>query len=141
MGEDPSATPQAVMLLAVGGQEKTADKTPAASADEKGQPKDAGAPAAASADVKGQPKDAGAPADEKTAPKPKLTRHQQKCNDVAADKQSRAAWCHRQYVNAKDCDKWVANECEWNLEEEDKKRDREDAKRDQQRDREDKLRD
>jgi len=70
-----------------------------------------------------------------------LTRHQQKCNDAAADKQSRAAWCHRQYVNAKDCDKWVANECEWNLEEEDKKRDREDAKRDQQRDREDKLRD
>merc|ERR1712066_79756 len=158
MGEDPSATPQAVMLLAVGGQEKTADKTPAASADEKGEPKDAGAPAAASADgrgqpkdvgapaaasidVKGQPKDAGAPADEKSAPKPKLTRHQQKCNDAAADKQSRAAWCHRQYVNAKDCDKWVANECEWNLEEEDKKRDREDAKRDQQRDTEDRLRD
>merc|ERR1712187_486369 len=54
----------------------------------------------------------------------------------------------RHYVNAKDCDKWVANECEWNLEEEDKERDREDeardredAKRDQQRDREDKLRD
>merc|ERR1712066_1046636 len=141
MGEDPSATPQAVMLLAVGGQEKTADKTPAASADEKGQIKDAGAPAAVSADVKGQPKDAGAPADEKTAPKPKLTRHQQKCNDAVADKQSRAAWCHRQYVNAKDCDKWVANECEWNLEREDQERDREDAPRDQQRDREDKLRD
>merc|ERR1712050_91122 len=114
----------------------------------RGQPKDAGAPAAASADGKGQPKDASAPADDKTAPKPRLTRHQQKCNDAAADKQSRAAWCHRQYVNAKDCDEWVANECEWNLEEEDKERDREDkardredAKSDQQRDREDKLRD
>merc|ERR1712190_561632 len=123
------------------GQPKDAGAPAAASADRKGQPKDADAPAAASADGKGQPKDADAPAEEKTAPKPKLTRHQQKCNDAAADKQSRAAWCHRQYVNEKDCDKWVANECEWNLEEEDKKRDREDAKRDQQRDREDRLRD
>merc|ERR1712190_548184 len=130
------------------GQPKDAGAPAAASVDGKGQPKDAGAPAAASADGKGQPKDADAPADEKIAPKPKLTRHQQKCNDAAADKQSRAAWCHRQYVNAKDCDKWVANECEWNLEEEDKERnredeerDREDAKRDQQRDRADKLRD
>merc|ERR1712187_442917 len=105
----------AVMLLAVGGQEKAGDKTPPASAD-----------------GKGQQKDADAPADEKTAPKPKLTRHQQKCNDAAADKQSRAAWCHRQYVNAKDCDKWVANECEWNLEEEDKEMDREDEARDRE---------
>jgi hypothetical protein len=55
--------------------------------------------------------------EKKAEPKPKLTRHQQKCNGVAADKQERAAWCHRQYVEAKECDKWVANECEWTLEE------------------------
>jgi hypothetical protein len=57
------------------------------------------------------------------AAKPKKTGRQQHCDDAAADKMKGAAWCQREYVNAKDCDDWVANECEWNL-----KKDSDDAK-------------
>merc|ERR1712151_986606 len=56
--------------------------------------------------------------------------------------------CRREYVDAKDCDKWVANELGQGLKKADQERDREDAERDREdelrdaeRDREDKERD
>merc|ERR1711972_7716 len=49
----------------------------------------------------------------------------------------RLEWCRREYVDAKDCDKWVANELGQGLKKADQERDREDAERDE----EDKMRD
>merc|ERR1711920_1197286 len=56
---------------------------------------------------------------------------------AAAAEKKRLEWCRREYVDAKDCDKWVANELGQGLKKADQERDREDAERD----REDELRD
>merc|ERR1711972_385263 len=67
---------------------------------------------------------------------------------AAAAEKKRLEWCRREYVDAKDCDKWVANELGQGLKKADQERDREDAERDREdelrdaeRDREDKERD
>merc|ERR1711920_926497 len=67
---------------------------------------------------------------------------------AAAAEKKRLEWCRREYVDAKDCDKWVANELGQGLKKADHERDREDAERDREdelryaeRDREDKERD
>merc|ERR1712190_685458 len=56
---------------------------------------------------------------------------------AAAAEKKRLEWCRREYVDAKECDKWVANELGQGLKKADQERDREDAERD----REDKERD
>merc|ERR1719230_1674715 len=67
---------------------------------------------------------------------------------AAAAAKQRLEWCRREYVDAKDCDKWVANELGQGLKKADQERDREDAERDREeelrdaeRDKEDKKRD
>merc|ERR1719330_2066989 len=57
----------------------------------------------------------------------------------AAAAEKRLQWCRREYVDPKDCDKWVANEL--GKDREDAERDREDKLRNVEHDREDKRRD
>merc|ERR1719262_745679 len=80
-------------------------------------------------------KDAKSPVDSQPSPKQteqkaksKKTKRQQHCDNAAADKMKGAAWCQWEYVDAKDCDDWIADECEWNLEKDEKKGDSDDAK-------------